>query len=197
MQGLSFFIVFSLACLGLAQDTVNYSGYKVLRVEVRSELEAEKLNSLQEEGLFDFWTEVRLGKHVDVMASPQNIGSLEMWIETNELASTIMIQDVAPLMELEKINVGNKDRVNLGHSMDWTSYHPLEEIYGWFDYLETTYDFIETESIGQSFEGQEMIVLKVRDDLLPPYFIIFSWFSISIIITNLLTLVGLPWGMWK
>jgi len=151
----------SLACLGLAQDTVNYSGYKVLRVEVRNEEEADKLKSLEEEGLFDFWTEVRNGKHVDVMASPQNIGSLETWIETNGLASSIMIQDVAPLMELEKINVGPKDGVKLGHSMDWTSYHPLEDIYGWFDYLETTYDFIETESIGQSYEGQEMVVLKV------------------------------------
>ena len=45
--------------------------------------------------------------------------------------------------------------------MDWTSYHALEDIYGWFDYLETTYDFCEKENIGQTFEGQDMIVMKV------------------------------------
>ena len=73
-----------------------------------------------------------------------------------------MIQDVAPLMELEKMNVGNNAGEKLGHSMDWTSYHPLEDMYGWFDYLETTFDFVETESIGQTFEGQEMVVLKVN-----------------------------------
>ena len=47
------------------------------------------------------------------------------------------------------------------HSMDWTDYHLLEDIYGWFDYLETTYDFCQTENIGQTYEGQQMIVMKV------------------------------------
>merc|ERR1712240_328755 len=107
----------------------------------------------EEENLFDFWTEIRLGKHVDIMASPNTISSLETWLGSHSLVFSVMISDVAPLLELEKINVGN--------SMDWTSYHPLDEMYGWFDYLETTYDFIETESIGKSYEGQEMIVLKV------------------------------------
>ena len=45
--------------------------------------------------------------------------------------------------------------------MDWTSIHPLEKIYGWFDYLEATYDFCESEIIGQTFEGRIMKVMKV------------------------------------
>merc|ERR1711892_1441809 len=164
MQGLrlSVLLVLSLACLGLGQKKVNYSGYQVLRVEVRNEQEAAKLKSLEEENLFDFWTEIMLGKHVDVMASPENMGALEMWIETNGLKSSVMIQDVAPLMELERIPAGNNSgEAKLAHNMDWTSYHALEDIYGWFDYLETTYDFCQTENIGQSFEGQEMVVMKV------------------------------------
>merc|ERR1711892_295537 len=164
MQGLrlSVLLVLSLACLGLGQEKVNYSGYQVLRVEVRNEQEAAKLKSLEEENLFDFWTEIMLGKHVDVMASPENMGALEVWIETNGLKSSVMIQDVAPLMELERIPAGsNSGEAKLAHNMDWTSYHALEDIYGWFDYLETTYDFCQTENIGQSFEGQEMRVMKV------------------------------------
>ena len=50
--------------------------------------------------------------------------------------------------------------------MDWTEYHALEDIYGWFDYLETTYDFCEKENIGQTFEGQDMIVMKVISKLI-------------------------------
>merc|ERR1712123_342862 len=161
MKGLSCLLVLRFACLGLAVDKVDYSGYQVLRVEINNEQDAESLKNLEEEGLFDFWTEIRMGKHVDIMASPDSIGSLDMWLETNGLTSAVMIQDVAPLMELEKMNVGNNVGEKLGHSMDWTSYHPLEEMYGWFDYLETTFDFVETESIGQTFEGQEMVVMKV------------------------------------
>jgi len=112
--------------------------------------------------LFDFWTQIRIGKHVDIMASPSNLGSLKKWLDLHSLSSTTMIADVAPLMKQELENIGNSTiKEKVGHSMDWTSYHPLDEIYGWFDYLESMYDFIETESIGQSYEGQEMIVLKV------------------------------------
>ena len=73
-----------------------------------------------------------------------------------------MISDVQSLIDLEKIHSDSgKSNDEVGHSMDWTSYHPLEEIYGWFDYLETTYEFCESEIIGQSFEGRDMRVMKV------------------------------------
>ena len=163
MKAVSSILGLAMASLALVQAKamVDYSGYQVLRVQVRTEQEAETLNTLQEENLFDFWTEILLGKHVDIMAAPTTIASLYTWLEDHDLLYSVMIQDVAPLLELERINVGNTTREEVGHSMDWTSYHPLDEMYGWFDYLETTYDFIETESIGKSYEGQEMIVLKV------------------------------------
>ena len=40
-------------------------------------------------------------------------------------------------------------------------YHPLEDIYAWFDFLETKYEFCEQEIIGESYEGREMRVMKV------------------------------------
>ena len=45
--------------------------------------------------------------------------------------------------------------------MDWTSYHSIEDIYGWFDYLEETCDFCQKETIGQTYEGRDMVVMKV------------------------------------
>jgi len=147
-----------LACPALGR--LDYSGYQVLRVQVTTETQAHTLRTLEQENLFDFWTEIRLGKHVDIMAAPSTVLALETWLGEAGLVFSVMIPDVSPLLELERRSVGNSTE-RLGHSMDWTSYHPLDEIYGWFDYLETTYDYIETESIGQSYEGQEMIVLKV------------------------------------
>jgi len=47
------------------------------------------------------------------------------------------------------------------HSMDWTSYHSVEDIYGWLDYLEENFPFCKKEVIGKSYEGQDMIVMKV------------------------------------
>ena len=50
---------------------------------------------------------------------------------------------------------------NVSHGMNWKYYHPLENIYGWVDFLETTYEFCESELIGQTYEGRDMRVMKV------------------------------------
>ena len=57
-----------------------------------------------------------------------------------------------------------KGSARSGHSMDWTAYHPIEDIYSYWDYLEATYDWISTETIGQSYEGTDMRLLKVCRD---------------------------------
>lgn len=45
--------------------------------------------------------------------------------------------------------------------MDWTSYHKQDDIETFLDYLAETYDFVEVESIGESYEGRPMRVIKV------------------------------------
>ena len=45
--------------------------------------------------------------------------------------------------------------------MDWTSYHPIEDMHSYLDYLESTFDFVTTESIGKSYEGSDMRIAKV------------------------------------
>ena len=45
--------------------------------------------------------------------------------------------------------------------MSWTEYHTLDDIYSYLDYLEQTFDFVSTETVGQSGEGRDMRVAKV------------------------------------
>ena len=45
--------------------------------------------------------------------------------------------------------------------MSWTQYHSQDDIETFLDYLENIYDFVELESIGQSYEGRPMRVVKV------------------------------------
>ena len=134
----------------------------MLRVSIDHESQADELVKLERAGEYDFWSEIILGKHVDIMASPERLPVLHQWLANLGMDWHVMVPDVEVLIQLEKIPAGNNSsRTNTQHSMDWTSYHPIEEIYGWFDYLETTYDFCQTESIGQTYEGEEMIVMKV------------------------------------
>ena len=74
-------------------------------------------------------------------------------LETELLSSNIQeLLDSVPMV---------KGSMRAGHSMDWTNYHPIEDIYSYWDYLEATYDWVSTESIGKSYEGQDMRLLKV------------------------------------
>ena len=52
-------------------------------------------------------------------------------------------------------------RTTQEHNMDWEDYHNLEDIYGWLDYLSEKFDFCQVESIGKTFEGRDMKLMKV------------------------------------
>lgn len=45
--------------------------------------------------------------------------------------------------------------------MTWTKYHSQDDIETFLDYLAETYDFVEVEKIGESYEGRPMRVIKV------------------------------------
>ena len=133
-----------------------------MRVAVKDETDAEKLSELEREHSFDFWSSIRIGKHVDVMTSPESSQTLESWLLENNLDWSIMISDVESLMKLEQVPVGVSGADNrVGHNMDWTSYHPIEDMHSYLTYLQDTYDFVTLESIGKSHEGSDMIIAKV------------------------------------
>merc|ERR1712168_1405980 len=157
MRGVNIFYFSLLLAVVTAKS---YSKHKVLRVEVKDETDAKAISEL--ENKYDFWTQIRIGHHVDIMASPDNLEDLHSFLKSLNIDFAVMIEDVQPLVELEKkASVKAKTKLWAGHNMDWTSYHALEDIYGWFDYLESTYEVCKKESIGQTYEGQDMIVMKV------------------------------------
>ena len=49
--------------------------------------------------------------------------------------------------------------------MTWDEYHEQDHVEGFLDYLANTYDFVDVESIGESYEGRPMRVIKVDGDI--------------------------------
>ena len=45
--------------------------------------------------------------------------------------------------------------------MTWDEYHEQDHVEGFLDYLADTYEFVDVESIGESYEGRPMRVVKV------------------------------------
>ena len=74
-------------------------------------------------------------------------------LDTNNIKHSTLIMDVQKTIDMSKMTRGGGERE--GHSMDWTSYHPIEDMYSYLDYLESSFDFVTTESIGKSYEARD------------------------------------------
>eukprot|EP00095_Tigriopus_kingsejongensis_P005645 maker-scaffold695_size110128-snap-gene-0.17 protein:Tk05645 transcript:maker-scaffold695_size110128-snap-gene-0.17-mRNA-1 annotation:"carboxypeptidase b" len=155
-------LVFCLSLLGLTLASKSYDGYKVFRVQVKSDQDAEILQVLDASPSVDFWTDIRRQGPVDIMVEPARQQAFEELMATNSLEYSTMIHNLTPLFDAEKKSMQTKVKGSQAkYNMDWESYHPLEDFYEYFDYLEAQYEDISTEVIGKSFEGRDLRVLKI------------------------------------
>ena len=121
----------------------NYDGYKVLRLNVQDLSQGDILRSLEAAGKYDFWTEIRKSGSVDVMVNPEEEAELLDILDSVQITHSVMIDDVQSLVEQSRM-ASNEQHLRQGHNMDWDSYHPLEDMYGYFDYLEGTLSAVTT-----------------------------------------------------
>jgi len=140
---------------------VDYTGHQLVRTRPRTAEQTEALQKLQHEAGVDFWLEPALGRNVDIRVAPEQADDLHRFFNHSGLEVDILNNNIQKLLDQVKMVKGSS---RSGHSMDWTDYHPLEDMYSYWDYLEATYDWISTETIGQSYEGTDMRVLKVCRD---------------------------------
>ena len=84
---------------------------------------------------------------MDIRTSPELTEQLGVWLGQHGITWNVMIEDVGVLMEAEKViflavlkhqltevcflQASSGEKIHSAHSMDWTSYHALEDIYGW------------------------------------------------------------------
>merc|ERR1711973_962038 len=118
-------------------DVKSFKGFQVFRVSPVSEDDRQYVKTLEHRPYYDFWSEVRKDHSVDIMAPPEFV------------------------IQLEKVAAKTREAPSSDHAMTWDEYHPLEDMYSFLDYLEATYDFVTTESIGKTHEGRDMRVAKI------------------------------------
>ena len=107
----------------------------MLRVSVESSAQAEALLALEDK--YDFWTQIGVGRTVDIRAAPEQVDSLTSVLDEANISHSVMIADVGALVEMTKmVPVSEETRVQQGHSMDWTQYHPLEDMHSYLTYLQ-------------------------------------------------------------
>jgi len=137
---------------------VDYTGHQLVRASPSTAEQVEALQTLQHEAGVDFWLEPRQGRPVDIRVAPGQADDLNRFFNHSGLETELLSSNIQELLDSVPMVKGS---MRGGHSMDWTNYHPIEDIYSYWDYLEATYDWVSTESIGKSYNGEDMRLLKV------------------------------------
>ncbi|XP_034951289.1 carboxypeptidase B-like isoform X1 [Chelonus insularis] len=87
-----------------------------------------------------------------------------IWWKQFKLRRKFLIRPYLPLRyPVARIDGDGKGNWQFrGHRMEWTSYHRLEDIHGYLDYLAETFpEICSVMSIGNSFEGRPLKVLRI------------------------------------
>ena len=64
----------------------------MFRVQVDTKEQADALLAIRES--YDFWTEIGIGRNVDIMASPEQLPALTKSLDMADIKHDVMIHDV-------------------------------------------------------------------------------------------------------
>merc|ERR1719295_1502917 len=96
------------------------------------------------------------------MVSPSDLSLVEQKLKSENMAYSIMVENVQSLMDAELVPAEGHKELSTGHPMDWTEYHSQDDMEAYMDYLVETYpDLVSIDDIGTSYEGRPMRVLKI------------------------------------
>ncbi|XP_006609652.1 carboxypeptidase B-like isoform X2 [Apis dorsata] len=145
---------------------VTYDGAQVWRVEGHKDIVSNVTMDFQEAGLLSLWAGNDTA--VDVMIRSEEISRVSRYLKEKDLNYRIMIEDLQKAIDEENPSLSEQEMEELqgrkGHRMEWTSYHRLEDIHGYLDYLADTFpDVCSVVTIGHSVEGRPLKVIRISN----------------------------------
>ncbi|XP_028722009.1 carboxypeptidase A2 [Peromyscus leucopus] len=144
------------------QDT--FVGDQVLEIIPSNEEQIKTLVQLEaEEHLqLDFWKSPTIpGQIVHIRVPFVSIQAVKVFLESQGIAYSIMIEDVQVLLDQEREEMLFNQRKERSGNFNFGAYHTLEEIYQEMDNLVAEYPgLVSKVNIGSSFENRPMNVLK-------------------------------------
>uniref|UniRef100_A0A0N8E6M5 Carboxypeptidase B2 n=1 Tax=Daphnia magna TaxID=35525 RepID=A0A0N8E6M5_9CRUS len=150
---------------GIDEKAVSYSGFQVWSITVRSNGEHKLLRQIIEQYDVEVWKEQKTDKAAitELLVAPQVQRVLKVKLTEADISYGIKINDLHTVIENgnAKHNTSSLN-TKTGHSMDWTKYHRLADIYGYLNYLASTYPSrVELINIGTSYEKRPLYVVRI------------------------------------
>ncbi|XP_060632370.2 carboxypeptidase A1 [Anolis sagrei] len=150
--------------LAVAFSTEIFEGHQVLRIFASDGFQLEKVKELEalEHLQLDFW---RAPAHpeipVDVRVPFPSLQGVKVFLESNDIQYSIMIENVQKLVDEEKLFMSRQHFMPRSvENFNYASYHNLDEIYDFMDLLVSENPLVSKIQIGKSYEGRPINILK-------------------------------------
>nr|DBA31406.1 TPA: hypothetical protein GDO54_007262 [Pyxicephalus adspersus] len=142
-----------------------FVGDQVLRVQAKDETQLHLLRQLEamKHLQIDFWrSPARHNIPVDMRVPFPVLQNVKVFLESNNIEYSIMIEDVQELLDREQKEIKeSKSRERRSNSFSYSTYHTLDEIYNWIDSLVLEYPKLVSKiNIALSSEGRPIHALK-------------------------------------
>ncbi|XP_011880856.1 PREDICTED: carboxypeptidase B-like [Vollenhovia emeryi] len=148
------------------EKRVIYEGDQVWRIYKHNDSVTELVQQYDEHGSYSIWS--NHPSAVDIFVRSYMLSNVESILKNCGIKYQVLIDDVQEAIEDENVPLTVEMAADLegrkGHRMEWTSYHRLDDILGYLDYLADTYpDVCSVQTIGQSLEGRPLKVLRISN----------------------------------
>jgi len=159
------YTLLALCCVAAVAWAGPYTGQQVLRLHPTTDEQTAMLDGLAQRGSLglDFWGRPATGQDVDVRVLAQSISGVEDLLKAQKLSYDVIIDDVQALVDAE--NASNAAVVApFGSKRHWAvgKYARTSDIYDLMRTLAKKYSRVaELIPIGSSYEGRELLVLKL------------------------------------
>ncbi|XP_015109546.1 carboxypeptidase B [Diachasma alloeum] len=151
-----------------ATSRVSYKGHQLLRIHPITQRQVDELREMRDSEVEEikFWTQPAENKSTDIVVSPDILDDVRDYLRDKKIDFKVLIPDLQKTIAYQNPKMSKEQRDDLvtvqGHSMTWKRYHRFGEIMKYLEYLAFTYPtLVELETIGHSFEGQPLKVVKV------------------------------------
>ncbi|XP_043283994.1 carboxypeptidase B-like [Venturia canescens] len=149
-------------------NRVSYKGHQLIRITPTTKGQVKDLVDLKDSEGEDvrFWSPPLGNKSTDILISPDIIPDVKDFLREKNIDFTVMIPDLQKTIAYQNPKMSKEQRDDLlnnqGHPMTWKRYHRFGEILKYLEYLAFRYPhLVELITIGRSFEGQPLQVVKV------------------------------------
>ncbi|XP_069671105.1 carboxypeptidase B-like [Periplaneta americana] len=139
---------------------VSYEGYKVYRLTPTANQFA-LLKVYRNLPGFEFWNEPhKVGAYLDMMVSPSQQSHFLDFLEEQKMHHTVLFENLQTAIDAEELH--QRLAVKKPRAISFDQYYRYDDINSYLQELASNYpNLVTLQSIGKSYEGRDMIVIKI------------------------------------